>query len=372
MENYSCSAGNDDWLLTLAAMASSAKLTSLNQCVLVTVVQTQGSVPREAGCKMLILDNHCVGTIGGGHLELKVIEESRKLLADSGRAQRLTRIPLGPSLGQCCGGNVTVLFERLTLQNSIWIEALVTLQASRSQAIIVSPLVPDNEASRKHESDAKLVVTQLESFGSLGDIDQDNAAIEIARSLLIEPNAPLTKCQGNFLFDPLLGEEFHVLLFGAGHIGKEVINVMQSLPCGITWVDSRAEMFTNTSSGTNVRIVVNDEPADELECAPNDSYVIVMTHNHQLDLEICERALQQGNISFCGLIGSKTKRQRFQRRLGARGVSKDTLRKLTCPIGIQGVSDKHPALIAVAVVAQLLQTVERNKYQLRDNVATTG
>jgi len=366
MENYSRSAGNNDWLTTLASMAP-----SLNPCVLVTIVKTQGSAPREAGCKMLVLADRCVGTIGGGHLELKVIEQSREWLTDSGPSSKIVRLPLGPSLGQCCGGQVTVLFERLTPQNTPWLETVIKLHTDGSQAVMVSKLAGDDSTNVVDNSATKLVVTPHDSVGSLRDTGLDNAAIDTARSMLCETTLPTTRWQDNLLFDPLHTEQFQVMLFGAGHVGKALINIMQSLPCGISWIDSRAEMFANQSPAPNVRIVISDDPADEIKSAPSNCYVIVMTHNHQLDLEICEHALQNSNIKFCGLIGSLTKRQRFLRRLAARGVSRDALQSLICPIGLPGVSDKHPALIAVSVVAQLLQTVEHNNLQLHNSVNYT-
>ena len=81
--------------------------------VVVTVLQAKGSVPREAGTRMLVSARAVAGTIGGGHLELKAIEAARRLLAgaDEPREQHL---PLGPALGQCCGGAVTLGLQPMT------------------------------------------------------------------------------------------------------------------------------------------------------------------------------------------------------------------------------------------------------------------
>lgn len=78
-------------------------------CVLVTVLRTAGSVPREAGAKMVVTRHEQADTIGGGALEHRCVEHARLLLGGATPATR--DFPLGPTLGQCCGGHVTVLFE---------------------------------------------------------------------------------------------------------------------------------------------------------------------------------------------------------------------------------------------------------------------
>jgi xanthine dehydrogenase accessory factor len=81
----------------------------------------------------------------------------------------------------------------------------------------------------------------------------------------------------------------------------------------------------------------------------------VLTHSHDLDLRITEAILRRGDFAYCGLIGSKTKRARFVHRFGQRGVPAAAIARLTCPIGVPGIAGKEPEVLAVAVVAQLLQ-----------------
>lgn len=81
--------------------------------VLVEVTEALGSAPREAGTRMLVSATQCEGTIGGGHLELKAIERARRLLAAGEATPQSAHYPLGPALGQCCGGAVTLGFSRL-------------------------------------------------------------------------------------------------------------------------------------------------------------------------------------------------------------------------------------------------------------------
>lgn len=81
--------------------------------ILVEVSEALGSAPREAGTRMLVSATQCAGTIGGGHLELKAIERARRMLAARDDAPQTAHYPLGPALGQCCGGAVTLAFSAL-------------------------------------------------------------------------------------------------------------------------------------------------------------------------------------------------------------------------------------------------------------------
>jgi xanthine dehydrogenase accessory factor len=83
-----------------------------------------------------------------------------------------------------------------------------------------------------------------------------------------------------------------------------------------------------------------------------------MTHSHSLDLEIIDAVLRNPRFSYAGLIGSATKRARFSKRLREAGVAESRNEELVCPIGIPSIKSKHPAAIAAATVAQLLERDE--------------
>ena len=119
------------------------------------------------------------------------------------------------------------------------------------------------------------------------------------------------------------------------------------------WVDNRADLFPATLP-TNVTRYTSDTPASLVNQMPADSYYLVMTHDHALDLEICDHVLARGGFQFLGLIGSETKAARFKRQLLRKGLAEQGIARLTCPIGIGGIHSKLPSSIAVAVVAQLL------------------
>jgi xanthine dehydrogenase accessory factor len=230
----------------------------------ILVVETRGSAPREAGTRMWVDADAVRGSIGGGNLEYTALKIAREMLFSS-ETQRERKFALGDTLGQCCGGSVTVRFTKRTEE-------------------------PKTESG------------------------------------------------------------FHVVLFGAGHVGKEVARILEHVPCRLTWIDPRPEVFPATTA-SNVRVVIEEEPAWMVDEAPPDAYYLVMTHSHALDLEIVERVLKRKDVAFLGLIGSATKAAKFRLRLQQKNISPE---RLVCPIGLFK-GGKHPAEIAVSAVAQLLQ-----------------
>ena len=151
-----------------------------------------------------------------------------------------------------------------------------------------------------------------------------------------------------------------VALFGGGHVGRALVRLLGTLPFDVTWIDSRDEIFPDDIPA-NVRC----EHSDPVQAAVADlapgSRVLIMSFSHAEDLDVVAVCLQrqraQGDLPYIGLIGSKTKWATFRHRLEARGFAADELAHVTCPIGVPGITGKEPEVIAVAVAAQLLQTV---------------
>jgi xanthine dehydrogenase accessory factor len=250
--------------------------------VVVEVTQALGSAPREAGTRMLVSANEAIGTIGGGHLELKAIARAREMLRTTDMTPCSEHFALGPALGQCCGGAVTLEYH-----------ALDEAQMARWPA-----------------------------------------------------SRPL----------------FHLQLYGAGHVGRAIATLLATLDVSVDWVDEREEEFSATTNlGTpwpeRIRRTCVDAVEAEVRLAPPGAFYLVLTHNHDLDMRITEAILRRGDFGYLGLIGSKTKRQRFIHRFEQRGVSSEAIDRMTCPIGVERIAGKEPEIIAVAVVAQLLQHV---------------
>ena len=119
------------------------------------------------------------------------------------------------------------------------------------------------------------------------------------------------------------------------------------------WIDPRPDEFPKLAPA-NVTLVAAADPPAELEAAPDGALVVAITHSHALDLAVVAEALRQDRFPYVGVIGSATKRARFVSQLKAAGFAEARVARLVCPIGLAGVVGKEPAVIAVAVAAQLL------------------
>lgn len=321
--------------------------------VLVTVAGTRGSAPREVGATMLVTAREAAGTIGGGELEYQCTHIAARLLGSAPQEHGfLRRFPLGPNCGQCCGGVVDVLFERLDGAGN-WLEPLLRVWHERIATMLVTTL---DDAGRP----SRALVTADEVMpadANAGDLDAVRRAL--ARGARAERVDTPGRGQPFLLIESVTDGGFDVVVFGAGHVGSAIVRAMAALDCRLRWVDSRRHIFPDALP-TNVQAIEAAQPEREVAAMPPGAYCLVMTHSHALDLEICARVLARGDQAYCGLIGSVSKRRRFERRLKQRGLTEADLRRLICPIGIGGISGKRPAEIAIAVSADILRRRERH------------
>ena len=324
------------WLTELQQL-----LTHGDAVVLVTVARVEGSTPREAGAKMIVTRESARYTIGGGHLEWRAIEIARDVLRDGMRAprlRRLERLSLGPSLGQCCGGAVVLAFERLDVGDLDWVASLakrVLAGQATQRSVSFGPL---RESVRLADADADIQAPECLLW--------DGAGFD-------EGNAQLT--------ETIVSRDFPVLLFGAGHVGTAFARVLATLPCRARWVDADEAKFPPKSARAewaNVTMDALGAPQEAVDEAPAGTAFIVMTHDHALDFVLAERILRRDDFLFFGMIGSRTKRRQFEERLAAHGIDQARIARMACPIGIEGIDDKSPEVIALSAAAQLLQAVE--------------
>ena len=250
----------NNWISALAQLQQRGE-----PCVLVTIIEEQGSTPRNAGSKMVICAEQIFDTIGGGHLEYKAMEIARQMLSSGKQDTHLQRFSLGASLGQCCGGVAVLLFE------------------------------------------------------------------------------PMGQVQAQ------------IAVFGAGHVARALVPLLASLPCRVRWIDSREQEFP-APIPQGVEKIVTDEPVDEVDGLPAGCYCIVMTHNHALDLELSAALLKRNDFTYFGLIGSKTKRVKFEHRLRERGIGASNLQRMRCPMGLSEVKGKLPVEIAISIAGEIIAT----------------
>lgn len=334
-----------DWLARLQAV-----LRGESQAVVVTVAATRGSAPRETGTRMIVSAGALHGTIGGGHLEFDAIRIARDALAasDSG-GNWLVRFPLAAKLGQCCGGVATLLFQRVSA-SADWPARLgAKRDAGEPVALVVGVGTPSP-------------VTSLVTVDAFGDevAVLPASALDAARKLLADGDGAvlIPDGQATWYAERIVACDFNIVVFGNGHVGRALVQVLSTIACTVAWVDQREHDFPAAIPG-NTTVVATDVPEDGVIDAPPGTWFLVMTHNHLLDLQLTARILARGDFAYLGLIGSVSKRAQFERRLAARGTSADALKRITCPIGLGAIRSKEPGAIAVAVAAELLQLRER-------------
>ncbi|HEU4853547.1 MAG TPA: xanthine dehydrogenase accessory protein XdhC [Telluria sp.] len=299
--------------------------------VAVTVASTEGSVPRDAGATMLVGASHLSGTIGGGHLELRAIDTARAMLA-AGTQRGFERFALGPSLGQCCGGVVHLAFELVAGEQAQLLAGLGRQDSWRVSA---------------HDGAPDWVLFGGDAVRVAGTGEAPLFARNRGTHMMQEQDGR------RWLVHHLEGPRAHLVLFGAGHVGTALVRALAPLPCTITWVDEREELFP-ADVPPNVMVEATDTPEAAVAQAPAGASFLVMTHSHALDQRLAEAILSRPDAGWFGLIGSKTKRVQFERRLLARGIEQARIDAMACPIGMPGITGKEPAVIAASVCAQLL------------------
>ncbi|MGO4334402.1 xanthine dehydrogenase accessory protein XdhC [Labrys sp. KB_33_2] len=262
------------------------------QAILVEIAAALGSTPRGVDALMLVTSHAVAGTIGGGHLEFHAIDVARSMIAEGkeGRGPKAQSmdLPLGPMMGQCCGGHVTLRFEPVTTKVAAWLG--------------------DHEAK------------------------------------LMDARPP-------------------VLVFGLGHTGRALASMLCLLPFAVTLVDDRAEMLAGLPENCRVRHL--EDPADAIADAPAGAAYIILTHSHALDYRLTEAALERRDAAYVGMIGSKTKRKRFESQFLRNSGTLTMLGELTCPIGGADVDDKRPEIIASLTAAELVRCFAQRAARLQ-------
>lgn len=290
--------------------ALGAALAAHGRVVRVVIAGHDGSSPREVGASMLVWEGGQAGTIGGGALEFEAASKARGMLGAGGVS--VQRVALGPALGQCCGGAVTLWFE-------------------------VLERVPEPVAGMVARGPGAMPLAVKRILAA-------------ARGQGVRPGVALVE---GWLVEPVAEPGRQVWVWGAGHVGRALVGVLAPLPgMAVTWVDVAAERFPETVP-EGVTVLPAADPALLADHAPPGAEHLVLTFSHALDLELCHRLLRRGFRS-CGLIGSATKWARFRSRLAALGHDPAAVARIRCPIG-EPAFGKHPQAIAVGVAAQMLR-----------------
>ena len=249
------------------------------EAIFCELTAVQGSSPREQGTFMLVGRAAVFGTIGGGALEYMVIEHARRLIG-SGPTEETMHVPLGPEIGQCCGGRVRVSMRHADAE------------------------------SRRH------------------------LAAVVADADAMQPP---------------------VFVFGAGHVGRVLAQMLALLPVQLEVIDTRREAIARLPQGIFGRTIAMPEA---IVCAaPPRSSFVIMTHDHTLDFLIAREALRRPDALYVGMVGSDTKRGKFCSWFRAEGGDVSALDHLVLPIGRQGLGDKRPEIIAIHAASEIMAAV---------------
>ena len=272
----------------------------------IVIANTAGSTPRNAGTAMFVWDHGQIGTIGGGSLEF----EATKLARAQTKQALMRTIPLGPALGQCCGGSVTLVTEVFDAK---------TLPQTMPYARQVGP-----------------------STGNAPDTDS-------------------FYWNNGWLVEGATARQRPIWIYGAGHVGRALVDVLAPLPdTAITWVDTAPSRFPDIAHN-NVAPLVAVQPQDATQHAPPNAEHLILTYDHQIDLDLCHAVLSQP-FARAGLIGSATKWARFRKRLAQLGHSPAQIARIACPIGDIGLG-KHPQQIAIGVAMAMLGGLAQDQHE---------
>lgn len=276
------------------------------QVARIVITDVRGSTPRTVGTEMFVWNSGQDGTIGGGALEYEVTKAAQQALEK--QSQWARTYPLGPNLGQCCGGSVGILcevFDHTTLPKA-------------SADVVVRPIST-----------------------SIKPIVHSNLTVHCGA-----------------IREPLRPSGTPIWIWGAGHVGRALVHILQTLPqFDLTWVDFDQSRFPPETGGSTTAIQASAMPM-LVPHAPADAYHFILTHSHDVDFALCH-ALLRHDFEYAGLIGSNTKWSRFRKRLIEAGLEMSHIDRITCPIG-RPEFGKHPSEIAIGIVCDLISDKDAN------------
>ncbi len=335
------------WLSELAEMVAAQ-----GPVVRVGIVHAEGSAPRGPGAAMMVAVQSFTGTIGGGALEHEALNAARAMLPEGHGSEPEWRrsvrdYPLGPSLGQCCGGRVRLLFELLAAPELAALGAAMSAGADRAEAIALRPLTSGSPMEFAHHRKD----------------DRDHWPLPLRRQIRemlsgVRPRGPILAA--GWYAEPLGPDLAPLFLYGAGHVGRAVAKLLVELPFEVHWVDTDAARYPDPLPPRVLPLIAAD-PARAARHAPAGAWHVVMTFSHAIDLAVCRTVLARGDFAYLGVIASKTKRARFLRRLRDAGLPEAAVARLQAPIGLPGLEGKEPAAIAVSLAADLLLRLQVNE-----------
>jgi len=245
-----------------------------------------------------------------------------------------------------------------------WISALQELKQRAVPAALVT--IIKAKGSTPRDIGTKILVTEKEFFGTIGGGQLEELVILQAREILSTHQAPeripfplclkANQCCGGFVevFVETINTGPQLLIFGAGHVGQAIAKTLDGSPFQVHIIDPRTEWLQKTPSSVVQHECKGFDFIDNYsQWHSEKTYAVVMTYDHDLDQALIEKLTSQ-KTKYLGLIGSKTKWQRFQKRLIENGLTSEVLDRVRCPIGLP-IGGKTPAEVAISFAAEIVQ-----------------
>jgi len=329
--------------------------------VMATVLSHQGSTPRGAGSRMLVLPGgEIIGTIGGGKVEAEVMHTASGLFTSQTSQIRFFDLSTRPDLDDLdviCGGQMTILIEYIqtTRENIDVFQRLQTaLRQSRKSLMIASlQRIPDRVRVGK-----RCHIQMSEEISDNCPYPEPDLHQLTAQTRGTQIPVLLYAGKQEYLIEPytMTGTAF---IFGAGHVAKQVATVSQMVGFTTVVLDDRKE-FANADRFPDAdQILVLDtfEKAFQGLSIDTNSYIVILTRGHRHDQTVLSQALKT-HAGYIGMIGSRKKRDTIYQNLLANGFTQKDIDRVHSPIGL-GIKAETPEEIGVSIVAELI--LERAK-----------
>jgi xanthine dehydrogenase accessory factor len=253
-------------------------------------------------------------------------------------------------------------------QSLTHIEALFQIAATGAPFVVVTMV--EAVGSTPQDAGTKMLVDPSGLVhGTVGGGKVEHRAIEFAHEMLgdasrtreivdwnLQRDIGMT-CGGlvKLFFEVYNRDDWHIVVFGAGHVSQSLVKVLITLDCRVTCIDSRSEWIERMETHDRLKKVCTDDLSVAAAKLCSSDYVICMTMGHSTDRPVLSTIFKnQIKPAYLGVIGSKTKRGALLRELKADGIDAETAEGFLCPLGLP-IGSNQPAEIAISIVAQLLE-----------------
>ena len=349
---------------------AASALESGRPIALVTVIATTGSTPGKVGYKMLVFGGGegIAGTVGGGRVEAKMIEEAAKNLGSP--RSRLFRFELGKTPDDedgICGGSVEFLIETFDETALPLFRELSAVTDRGASGVLVSILSPGGLPRKIHLTNAE----QIEALGRVGlappswsshwadAVGQappySQEIVAAVKEVAATGNAGIRVSAGDMdAFVEPLAKPPTVVLCGAGHLSYDIARYAKSVHFRVIVYDERREYANRERFPDADDIIAEDfgHIFDKVRI-DEDSYIVIVTRGHKCDEIVLEQAVRT-EARYIGMIGSKRKTLMLLQKLVERGIPKELLDRVYAPIGLS-IGAVTPQEIALSIVCELVK-----------------